>query len=530
MSAKKKIKQNDVKPKRNKKQLSLNEIEQLKLNAVKQALMSNGFGYGNSNASKKKKSLAGWITKNGTVDQDITENLDTLRARSLDLYMSGGIAAGTIKKFKTNVIGSGLQLNSQIDYNFLNITKDKATEIEAQIEREFKIWSNNSYMCDTASTLDFYELQSLAFMSMLLSGDCFALLPSFKRADHVYDLKVQIIDASRVVDPEKIPKNADCLAGIELDKYASPIAYHIKNRTTGNALTENSTTIRVEAFSGARRNVIHLFESERPEQRRGLPILAPVLEQFKQLTRYSSAELTAAVISALFTVFVTRDTEGISSPIGQIIPDEEKVDDSDSGPSLELGEGIIQELDPGQKIEIANSSRPNAQFDAFTSSVLKQIGVALEIPYEVMIQHFSSSYSASRAALLQAWIMFLNRRDWIVKKFCKPIYEEWMTEAVLNGRLRLPGYFSDPAIRAAYNRADFYGSTMPQIDPVKEINAATARVEQCFTTREQEAANFGGGNFNEVVAKRASEEVQMNEVRKITNQTNLKYGNAKNAN
>lgn len=511
-----------------------NNIEELKLKVVKEALMSNGFGYGNSNASKKKKSLAGWITKNGTVDQDITENLPTLRERSLDLYMSGGIAAGTIKKFKTNVIGAGLQLNAQIDYQYLNISKEKATELEAQIEREFKLWSTNAHMCDTASTLDFYDLQGLAFMSMLLSGDCFALLPSIHRADHVYDLKVQIIDASRVVDPTKATSKVDCLAGVELDKYAAPIAYHIRNRTPGNILVGNSEinseTIRVEAFSGARRNVIHLFESERPEQRRGLPILAPVLEQFKKLDRYSSAELTAAVISALFTVFLTRESASDSSPIGQIIPDEEQVDDSDSGPSIELGEGIIQELDPGQKIEIANSSRPNAQFDAFTSSILKQIGVALEIPYEVMIQHFSSSYSASRAALLQAWIMFVNRREWMVKKFCKPIYEEWMTEAVLNGRLRLPGYFSDPAIKAAYTRADFYGSTMPQIDPGKEVAAATARVEQCFTTREQEAAQLGGGNYNEIVAKRVAEEVQMNEVRKITNLTNLKYGNAKNAN
>lgn len=507
-----------------KKQTPKEQIQELATIAIKDVLMSNGYGYGNSNASKTRKSTQGWIAKNGTVDQDITENIPTLRARSLDLFMSGGIAAGTLKKLKTNVVGSGLQLNSQIDYKFLNISKDKATELEAQIEREFKIWAENPHMCDASSTHDFYDLQALSFLSMILSGDCFALLPSFKRADHVYDLKIQLIDASRVDNPLTVETKVDCLAGIELDKYASPIAYHIKSRITGVNYLETFETTKVAAFTGSRRNVIHLFEAERPEQRRGIPILSPVLEQFKQLNRFSSAELTAAVISALFTVFITRNEEKTNNILGQVIPESEQVDDDDSGPSIELGEGLVQELDPGQKIEIASSSRPNAQFDAFTSSVLKQIGVALEIPYEVMIQHFNASYSASRAALLQAWMMFMNRRDWLIKKFCKPIFEEWMTEAVLSGRLRLPGYFSDPAIKAAYCRADFFGSTMPQIDPVKEVNAAKIRVEEGFSTREREASQITGMNFSELIQKRVIEEQQMNEARKITNETNVKYG------
>lgn len=45
---------------------------------------------------------------------------------------------------------------------------------------------------------------------------------------------------------------------------------------------------------------------ERAGQRRGVPMLAPVLEALKQLGHYTDAEITAAVLSAMFTVFVKQ--------------------------------------------------------------------------------------------------------------------------------------------------------------------------------------------------------------------------------
>lgn len=41
----------------------------------------------------------------------------------------------------------------------------------------------------------------------------------------------------------------------------------------------------------------------------GAPYLAPVIEYFKQLARYSKAELQAAVVSAALAIFVKMDTD-----------------------------------------------------------------------------------------------------------------------------------------------------------------------------------------------------------------------------
>jgi capsid protein len=63
-----------------------------------------------------------------------------------------------------------------------------------------------------------------------------------------------------------------------------------------------------------------------------------------------------------------------------------------------------------------NPARPNPEFDAFVMSILRQIGVGLEIPYEILIKHFTASYSASRAALETAWQFFRRRRTWLARR------------------------------------------------------------------------------------------------------------------
>jgi hypothetical protein len=144
---------------------------------------------------------------------------------------------------------------------------------------------------------------------------------------------------------------------------------------------------------------------------------------------------------------------------------------------LKLAPGAVVDLGPGEEIQIADPKRPNANFDPFVLAVLRQIGVALEVPFEVLVKHFNSSYSAARASLLEAWRFFRGRRAWLASSFCQPIYETFMDEAVAAGRLQAPGYFADPAIRRAYTRAAWIGDSPGQINPKDEADAAKLRLD-----------------------------------------------------
>lgn len=117
-------------------------------------LFIGGAGYGSHGASYGKKSLIGWSVSGQNADDDIVANLATLRDRSRDLYMGGGFATGAIKTIRTNVVGSGIMLSALPDEKFLKLTEDEAREWRQNVEREWKLFSND-VNCDAERKLNF---------------------------------------------------------------------------------------------------------------------------------------------------------------------------------------------------------------------------------------------------------------------------------------------------------------------------------------------------------------------------------------
>ena len=475
----------------------------------------SGNGYGRHGASYAKKSLLGWITSGRSADEDIVDNIETLRNRSRDLYMGAPLATGALKTMRTNIVGSGLALNPQIDAEFLGLTEEQARAWEKSVTREWGLWAE-TVECDAERRQNFYQLQSLVLLSALMSGDVFVTMPVARRAGSVYDLRIGLIEADRVCNPQgEIANGRNVLGGVEIGQYGETVAYWVAKYNPGSfprlvGVSEKQEWTRVHAFGKAtgRRNVLHIMaDVERPAQRRGVPLLAPVIESLKQLSRYSEAELMAAVVAGMFTVFIKSNSP--NTPLGQMFDPSMQVDKDPN--SYELGNGAIVGLEEGEEVQIANPGRPNTAFDGFIIAISRQIGAALEIPYELLVKSFTASYSAARASLLEAWKMFRMRREWLISGFCRPIYEEWLTEAVLKGRIKAEGFLDDPAKRAAWCGAEWYGDAQGQLDPLKEANAAKVRVEEGFSTREREAAELTGMEWETINAIRKREEEQRRE-------------------
>ena len=461
--------------------------------------------YGRYGASHARKSLVSWQVSGLSADDDITLNLDTLRARSRDLYMGTPLAAGALKTMRTNIVGSGLMLSAQPDTDLLRLTPEQAAEWKANTEREFALWCAH---CDAGRSLTFYQIQALVLMSALMSGDCFVALPFINRPESPYGLKVYVIESDRVCDPmQGYAGNADILEGVEVGKYGEPVAYWIAKYhpfAIHTYKTGGQEWKRVTAFGSrsGRRNILHILpDHERPGQRRGVPVLAPAIEAFKQLGRYTEAELQAAVISGLFTGFVTTSDgatlRGGYNDIGMPAVNPEK--------DAAFGNGTISYLNEGESISFASPGRPNSGFGGFVEAVCRQVGAALEIPYELLVKNFTASYSASRASLLEAWKMFRMKRQWIIDSFTQPVYEEWLAEAVALGRVSAPGFFDDHAVRRAWTRAEWAGDAQGQLDPLKEAQAAVVRIDNGLSTREKEAAELTGLDINMIAGQLAKE-------------------------
>jgi lambda family phage portal protein len=484
------------------------------------AIASAGIG-GFTGARTNRRTTGGWATTSGSADSDSLPDIPTLRDRSRDLLRNAPLACGAVGTVVQNVVGTGLTLQSKPEGRRLGWSQEQASEWAAHVESEWRLWAESTF-CDITRTQNFYGLQSLAFRSALESGDCLALLPMTEISGSPYKTRVQIIEADRLANPTKIFSDGQIFkdtgnriyAGVEKSDAGAPVAYHILRQHPGNLIGRLSwDSDRYEAFGSrtGRRNVLHIYDRVRPDQSRGIPYLAPVIEMLHQVGKYTDAELMAAVISSFFTVFVKTPTgEGLNvtqsaaAAAAGISQQTSGSASTDIGP-LQLGHGLIVDLADGDEIQTADPNRPNVAFDPFVQSLLRQIGVALGLPFEVLIMHFTASYTAARAAILMAWKFFFGRRQWLADFFCQPIYEAFLDEAVSLGRIAAPGYFADPAMRRAYLGSEWIGDAPGSIDPLKEVNAAKGRIELGVSSRQKETMELTGQVWEDVHAQQVRE-------------------------
>ena len=468
-------------------------------------------GYGEAGASWRRKAVKGFNAPSGSPREDIDFHNSTLRQRARMLYMSAPIATSAIKTNRTNVVGVGLKLKSRIDREVLGLTPEQAEEWQKATEREFSLWAQNKRACDATGMNTFYGLQQLALISWLLSGDCIGVLKQYE-VDRLlpYALRVHLIESDRIATPTnygdgaainyttgKNPDTGNAIYdGVEVDGNGMVVAYHIRNTYPFEIGAPTTTWTRVLAYQEQTGlpNVVHVMDSERPDQYRGVSYLAQAIEPLLQVRRYSESELMAAVIESFFTAFVKTEAPTDDMPFNQVEPDAPQEPKSPN--EYSMGPGQINIMEPGEDVTFAQPTRPAGGFDAFVKAICSQLGAALEIPVDLLLKTFNASYSASRAALLEAWKAFKMRREWLVDDFCRPIYEVWMSEAVARGRIYAPGFFTNPAIRAAYLGSEWLGPSQGQLDPVKEITAEVLACSEGFSTHEQSTIRLNGGQWD----------------------------------
>ena len=500
-------------------------------------------GYSEGGASHTSGILKAYHPVRASAKSDIDANLYTLRNRSADQAINTPIGAAAIQTSSMHTVGAGLKVFPKIHYLDLGLTHEEARAWNRRTRREFDLWAASKH-CDLYRRNSFYDLQDLAYVAYLVDGDSFAL---FRRKPPTpfmpYSLRLQIIEGNRIPNPyggslaggygvfsveAKNQSNGNrIVSGVEIDAEGAIEAYWISNKVPGDLVeaAQMDAWVRVKAFGdlSGTPNIVQICHDVRSEQYRGVPYLAPVIETLKQVSRYTNAELTAAIIKSFFALFFTNAPAGANGLEG--IAPSAIYGDEDEGvdprrpvvdvAEYDLGPGTLNALPAGVDVKAVDAGRSMSTFDPFVTQLIKHIGAAINIPYEVLMKNFTSSYSASRAAMLQAWEEFKLRRTWFARDFCQPVYETWLAEAVAVGRIDAPGFFDDPAIRAAWVSADWYGPTMSILDPVKDIKGSALRVQYGLSTREREAAEMTGTDFEENLDQLAWE-LKMIESKELT--------------
>lgn len=451
-----------------------------------------------------------WQTSIGNADTDLIPQIDTIRSRSRDLVRNAPVAAAAAGSYETHIVGTGLKLNAMPDQRVLGLTDQQADTIQTELE---SLWECVADSLDFESPhTDIASMQRLVIRSQFESGDVLMVRRQDRRVGDVLGLKVMLVEADRIRTPTSETDSDTMRGGVETTQQGRVVAYHVRNRHPGDLYFGNaldSTRIPVMGRQGRMLSRL-ILTKQRPGQRRGIPVLAPVMEVVKQGQRLTKNELNASVVTSALTLFVESEASGggiPQVPVGFVEDPPARADEV-----YLPNNAVMVDLMPGERIQTVAPNRPNDLFAPFWESLQEQVGMGTMIPYEVLLRRYQNSYSAARAALLDAQRFWNTRSDFLAKQFLVLVYEWVLWEAIARRMIDLPGFVDDPVARKAWLRSKWIGDARGAINETDQARAAQIRIATGISNRQIEAIRVNGSDWaRDVQPQRVREKAMLDD-------------------
>jgi lambda family phage portal protein len=422
----------------------------------------------------------GVVSKNLALPHSQSQNdlldgrLQDLRDDSHSLLRDNPLCRAICTTRADLIVGSGIRYQPALSAEALALTDDEALEIENVLQNEFECWSAScGIACEALPDL-LHQLSRAEFEA----GEVFIFFPRISNNGR-YRLKVQLIEADLIQTPTEKLNDANVIDGIERDKNGIPVAVYV-------AITSQYGTVegyRRISFRDKDGNVqlIQYFDIDRPGQAHGIPKLAGVSLQARQLDKFLDSYTTKAVIESFYTTFIHSDSQFQVASTSNTAQGEQ---------SYDLGPGSVIRLLPGEDVKFAHATSPGETFSPFVAELTKFICSGCGFPAEIVLKSFGSSYSASRGNLNECWRL-ISRERRRMYGLLNTIAELFISELVDEGLVDLPGFVDDFQMRRAYLGAVWSGDARGSLDPLQEARADAVAEAMCWTTGTANAASRG---------------------------------------
>ena len=416
---------------------------------------------------------------------------DVMLARCHDEIRNNPLAASAIDNFESQIVGNGIKPKWQL----------RDEKLKTLIEREFRL-SAMSKSIDYHGLNDFYGLQALAAREIFEGGEVFVRRhirprnwspnPNLKQPMRV-PVQFQLVEAEQcpiwlnlTATAGLVPTPSGSLVrtGKEFDAQGRLAAFHMYAEHPGETMFFTSSALRFVRISSA--EMIHIYKPLRAGLLRGVPHLSSVLVVLHELGKYLDATVVSKQIQSMFTAFISKIT-----PETDVIPVDNNAPPN-RPPGVQWAEvepGSMNILFAGEDVRFPSLPQNN-DLPTFMSVVLHQYAAAIGATYEQVTGDLRGvNLSSIRVGMQEA-----HRKceqfifNVLVTQFCQPTLRWWMDEAVLSGRLQLPGYAEDPE---QYLDVNWMPSGWNWIDPQKDLEAKMTAVRCGFTSREAVCAENG---------------------------------------
>lgn len=385
------------------------------------------------------------------------------QARYLDANLD--IFRGALNTLTQNVVGgSGISIEPHPTKANGDIDDDLAEVISAG-------WDEWCEHPEVTGEHDWASCCRLLCRSWLRDGEAFNhhLLGNVKGHRHSTDVPFSI----EMVDTDLIPYQLIGIGskkihqGIEYNDWGRPTLYHALDGHPGESFSSKSKTIPADRID-------HLKMIDRIGQRRGVSLFASILLRMDDIKDYEDSERIAARIGAAMAGFIKKGSADMykMDVMGE--------DDELEARGMEFRSGMIfDDLRPGEEIGTIDTSRPNAQLEAFRNGQLRAASSPIYMTYSSFSKNYDGTYSSQRQELVEGYGAYGILSAEMISKLYKPTYKDWLKMAVLSGKITLPAGMSvGMASKALYTPPQ-----MPWIDPVKEAKAWESLKANDFASR-----------------------------------------------
>ncbi len=437
-----------------------------------------------------------WKALHTSENAELMYAIRPLRDRARDLVRNTPHAARMLDILVAHTVGNGI----------LPVSSTGKDKIDKRVNQ---LWDDWQQRCDITDQLNFYAMQALACRSMIESGEVVARFVDREMEDRLpVPLQLQLLEA------DYIDQFRDGIYGtqgqVDIGKLGANVAGLLKRSRLGVGLGEYDRFIGlwlfrnhpgelntiwqlpyISDFIGAE-HLIHMFKVLRPGQVRGVPWMAPILTTARDLSDFIDAANVKARVEACFAAFIINDD---TSGGGLFDPSQEGVlQTADfANPKAQvttLEPGMMKELRQGQDIKFANPTT-TSQIEPVMMFNLQAMASGIGCTYDQVTGDLrQANYSSLRAGKLDFWRLVKQlQKHTIIPKLCKPVWDRFISRAILSGRLRdVPGGYP----------VDWVVPAVEYIDPRKDAEAEKNEVRAGRVTPQAYIAARGGNWRNDL--------------------------------
>jgi len=428
-------------------------------------------------AGRVSRLTSDWVNTPTTIDSKLLRDLTRMQARSRDLVDNDSTGKRFIQLSKINIVGRGMRL--QMKSKLANGKLDKTAN--DKIEKAWKEWSKAAN-CTVTKRMTLRQAQKKAVVSRKMDGETIIQLKrNFKNK---FNFAIMFIDPERLdtnLNRARSSKLNEIRLGIEFNRMGEPLFYYFKKDNGSNTVAfSGNTQVGRDHDKVPASEIVHWYSNDRVDQSRGWPEMAAVMQNLKNLSGYSEAELVAARVTASkMGFYIDKDGSGVdgteeAGDTGNLIQDAEP--------------GAFEQLPPGTEFQAWDPQHPNTAFSDFMKGNKKDIASGLGISYPTLASDLEGvNYSSIRAGVLTDRDGWIDDQDDMDDSFMTPIFLAWLPIQLLNGNIKLPfsriEKFSNPS---------WQKKRWPWIDPKKDVEAAVIGLDNQLMSRGEVISDNGG--------------------------------------